>query len=155
VETAAETAAEDLTPAREGLADVAWDGPTRAGEEGEIAELAAESARVEAEPEAEVVLDDAPALEGEPTLEAEAALGGEPTLEAAATADDAELPPPAVETAGRLESILESLLYAADRPLTVGELKRLVTERDTKKVTAALEALRERHADTGIQLASP
>ncbi|HVR03693.1 MAG TPA: SMC-Scp complex subunit ScpB, partial [Polyangia bacterium] len=47
-----------------------------------------------------------------------------------------------------------SLLYAADRPLTVSELKRLVNERDGKKVTTALEALRERHAETGIQLAS-
>jgi segregation and condensation protein B len=36
----------------------------------------------------------------------------------------------------------------------VSELKRLVNERDTKKVTEALEALRERRADTGIQLSS-
>jgi segregation and condensation protein B len=89
--------------------------------------------------------------------EVEAALAdGEPApadLEAAAD-ELADIAEPAVETAGRLESILESLLYAADRALSVSELKRLVNERDTKKVTAALEALRERHADTGIQLAS-
>jgi segregation and condensation protein B len=73
--------------------------------------------------------------------------------EAVAPASEDE-PAPAVESAGRLESILESLLYAAERPLAVNELKRLVNERDGKKITAALEALRERHADTGIQLAS-
>jgi segregation and condensation protein B len=137
--------AEDLTPAHEGLADVVWDGPTRAGEEAEIAELAAESARAEAEPPVET---DATADGGQGIEAAEAAAPAE------AAAEEAELPAPAVESAGRLESILESLLYAADRPLGVGELKRLVGERDTKKVTAALEALRERRADSGIQLAS-
>ena len=40
---------EDVTPAVGGNVDVGWDGPTRAGEEGEIAELAAESARLDAE----------------------------------------------------------------------------------------------------------
>ena len=69
-------------------------------------------------------------------------------------AAEGEVPEPAVESPGRLESIIESLLYAADRALTVSDIKRLVSERDAKKVTAALEALRERHADTGIQLAS-
>ena len=43
---------------------------------------------------------------------------------------------------GRLESIIESLLFASDRPLTLAELKRLVGERDGGKLTAALEALR-------------
>ena len=36
---------------------------------------------------------------------------------------------------GRLESVLESLLFASDRPLTVAELKRLVGERDGGKLT--------------------
>jgi segregation and condensation protein B len=108
----AEPQPEDLASAAG--AETGWDGPTRAGEESEIADLAAESARL-----------DAP--DGEPE--------------------------PAAPSTGRLESILASLLYAADRPLTVSELKRLVNERDPKKVTAALEALRERHADSGVQLA--
>jgi segregation and condensation protein B len=68
---------------------------------------------------------------------------------------EAPLESPAA-TPGRLESVLESLLFASDRPLTATELKRLVGERDTSKVTAALEALRTRRSDeqSGIQVAS-
>jgi segregation and condensation protein B len=132
---------DDLTPARDAEADVEaapWDGPTRAGEDDEIAVLAAESVSAEVEPA------DAP-------VSVEVELAGE---QAAGTEEAAGEPEPIVETTARLESILESLLYAADRPLTVSELKRLVNERDGKKVAGALEALRERRAETGIQLAS-
>ena len=177
---------EDVTPA---VSD-GWDGPTRAGEEGEIADLAAESARLDAELAANVelaaaardargetneTLDADAATEGTLTAEGEAlagladvegltegaALAGEALelneanapSETAADSDEG-FPEPIVDTSARLESIVESLLYAADRPLSVSDVKRLVNERDGKKVTAALEALRERHADTGIQLAS-
>jgi segregation and condensation protein B len=171
----AEPHSDDVTPARSGdtHSDDSWDGPTRAGAEGEIAELAAESASFSAEIAVDVaVIDAAPseAVEGEATvqtlaedvelLETHLGADGEPAAETATTdgelaaaAEGDELPAPVVETPGRLESILESLLYAADRPLTISDLKRLVNERDAKKLTAALEALRERHADTGIQLA--
>jgi segregation and condensation protein B len=149
---------EDLTPAGE---DSGWDGPTRAGTEGEIAELAAESAGLEPELAVEVELAEAApgeVVEGDATVETRLTADGEIVPagdgEPTGAADGDDEPEPAVETAGRLESILESLLYAADRPLNVNELKRLVNERDGKKVTAALEALRERHAETGIQLAS-
>jgi segregation and condensation protein B len=140
----------DVTKAPDG--EPGWDGPTRAGTDGEIAELAAESADFEAE----ISIEAAPseAVEGEATIETRVE---DLELAAAAAAPEAEGEPqeaPAVESAGRLESILESLLYAADRPLTVSDLKRLLNERDAKKVTAALDALRERHATTGIQLAS-
>jgi segregation and condensation protein B len=153
---ASEPQSEDVTPTRgaglpEGQqAGDSWDGPTRAGTEGEIAELAAESAGFEPELAVDVVLTEG--MDGAPSEPVEGEATVETTLEALAA--EGELPEPAVETPGRLESILESLLYAADRPLTVNELKRLVNERDAKKVTAALEALRARHADTGIQLAS-
>ena len=50
---------------------------------------------------------------------------------------------------GTLESVLESLLFASDRPLPVSDLKRLVGERDGGKVTAALEALRARREQEG------
>jgi segregation and condensation protein B len=176
---------EGLTPSRgipiqpPSQTDEGWDGPTRAGTEGEIAELAAESAGIESVLAVDVdvdvlAADAAPAepVEGEATVETQLTPdgeivfpGGEAPLDAgvetlvldaapAEAAEAEELPEPTVETAGRLESIIESLLYAADRPLTVVELKRLVNERDAKKLTAALEALRARHADTGIQLAS-
>jgi segregation and condensation protein B len=168
-EAAAEVASEDLTPAvasPEG--EAGWDGPTRAVDDAELADLAAQSAGAgsaalsdtAAEPETEAVLE--PAVEAAPdeaTVEtAEAALAdaaegeADAAVEAAGDADGE--PEPVVESAGRLESILESLLYAADRALSVAEIKRLVNERDTKKVTAALEALRERHAETGIQLSN-
>ena len=66
--------------------------------------------------------------------------------------DDAGPPPEALAAPGRLESVLESLLFASDRALTLVELKRLVGERDGGKITAALEALRARRADAGVQV---
>ena len=154
-----EPQSEDVTPA---VGEAGWDGPTRAGEDGEIAELAAESARLDAELAANV---ERSAPEGEAPdgerLEGEGLEGLTPEGQAldrlaleGAAAGEVELPEPPVDTAARLESIIESLLYAAERPLSVTDVKRLVNERDGKKVTAALEVLRERHADTGIQLAS-
>ncbi len=70
---------------------------------------------------------------------------GEPQLEA-------ELP--ASAPPGRLESVLESLLFASDRPLPVSDLKRLVGERAGAKVVEALEALRARRdaEGSGIQV---
>lgn len=64
--------------------------------------------------------------------------------------DEAALP----TDASRLESVLESLLFATDRALAVSDLKRLLGERDGKRLTQALEALRDRRADSGIQLVS-
>ena len=56
---------------------------------------------------------------------------------------------PAVDP-GRLEAIVESLLFASDKSLGLAELKRLLGERDGKKVTAAVEALTERRAGSGV-----
>jgi segregation and condensation protein B len=52
----------------------------------------------------------------------------------------------------RLESIIESLLFAADRPLMLSDLKRLLGSRDGKRIAEAMEGLRERRAESGIQL---
>jgi segregation and condensation protein B len=60
---------------------------------------------------------------------------------------------PAVDP-GRLEAIVESLLFASDKPLGLADLKRLLGERDGKKVTAAVEALAEKRRGTGIHLTS-
>jgi len=54
----------------------------------------------------------------------------------------------------RLEAILESLLFASDKPLGLNELKRLLGERDGKKVMAAVDALTERRKGTGIEVAA-
>ena len=66
-------------------------------------------------------------------------------------AEDGEALP---SDAWRVESILESLLFATDRPLGVTDLKRLLAVKDSKVVTDALGALRDRRADSGIQLIS-
>jgi segregation and condensation protein B len=55
---------------------------------------------------------------------------------------------------GRLELIVESLLFASDKPLGLADLKRLLGERDGKKITAAVEALTEKRSGTGILLTS-
>jgi segregation and condensation protein B len=124
--------------------DETWDGPTNVGSEHELAELAAasmshgEHAAEAGAPEQETL------AAGEETL-----TGGEETLTAGEEA--APEPPPAVAP-GRLASIIESLLFASDRPLTLNELKRLVGERDGGKLTAALEELRERRAESGVHV---
>jgi len=97
-----------------------WDGPTTEAAATEMAALVAASAEAGGEPEASGAPD-----------------GGV----------DAELPVAAEP--GRLESVLESLLFASDRPLPINDLKRLTGERTGAKLTAALEALRERRQQEG------
>ncbi len=72
--------------------------------------------------------------------------------EGAASAPEEELAAPPDES--RLEAIVESLLFASDKPLGLGELKRLLGERDGKKVAAALAALTERRKGSGIEVAA-
>ncbi len=107
--------------------DDSWDGPTNVGNEDELAELAAASINHGEHPAAV-----------SPSGEAEA---GEAAPE----------PPPEVAP-GRLGNIIESLLFASDRPLTLAELKRHVGERDGAKLTGALEELRARRAESGVQV---
>ena len=54
----------------------------------------------------------------------------------------------------RLESIIESLLFASDKALGLFDLKRLLGERDGKKITAAIDALIDKRRYTGIQVVS-
>ena len=67
---------------------------------------------------------------------------------------DAEAELPVTAAPGRLESVIESLLFASDRPLPVSDLKRLVGERGADKIVAALEALRARREQeaSGVQI---
>jgi segregation and condensation protein B len=116
-----------------------WDGPTDAGSEDELAELAAASV---------TSVEEETALVGETVLtEGEAAPA--PIDGDVAQADGETLPEVAP---GRLASIIESLLFASDHPLTLAELKRLVGERDGGKLTAAIEELRARREESGVQL---
>jgi len=56
------------------------------------------------------------------------------------------------ETPERLKSIIESLLFASDKPLPVKRLVDLTKERDIENVAAAVEALRADYADRGVVL---
>ena len=78
---------------------------------------------------------------------------GEPAAAApsAATGDGVGEPEPPPE-ASRLESIVESLLFASDKPLGLSDLKRLLGERDGKKITAAVESLSQQRKGTGIEV---
>jgi segregation and condensation protein B len=62
---------------------------------------------------------------------------------------DVEAELPVTAAPGRLESVVESLLFASDRPLPVNDLKRLVGERSGDKIVAALEAVRARREQEG------
>ena len=84
-----------------------------------------------------------------PEGDAAPALGAVP---AESFGGDSEAPPP--PEGSRLEAIIESLLFASDRPLGLGDLKRLLGERDGKKVTAAVAALTQQRQGTGIEVAA-
>ena len=121
-----------------------WDGPTNVGTEDELAELAAASV---SSVEEEAVLADA---WSQPEGEA-AQPEGEP-VQAEGEAAQVEGEPLPEVAPGRLASIIESLLFASDHPLTLAELKRLVGERDGGKITAAIDELRARREESGVQV---
>jgi segregation and condensation protein B len=75
----------------------------------------------------------------------------------AAPADGEALPAEGEAAAidpGRLEAIVESLLFASDKALGLADLKRLLGERDGKKISAAIQALTEKRQGTGIHVTS-
>jgi segregation and condensation protein B len=59
---------------------------------------------------------------------------------------------PAILDSTQMESIIEGLLFASDRVLGLADFKRLLEERDGKKITAALESLMEKRKGTGIEV---
>ena len=90
---------------------------------------------------------------------AESAAGGEapadgetPEGEVALAGGEAADEAPVVLDASQMEPIIESLLFASDKVLGLAELKRLLGERDGKKITAAVEALLERRKGSGIEV---
>lgn len=56
------------------------------------------------------------------------------------------------ETPERLKSIIESLLFASDKPLPLKRLVDVTKERDIENVAAAVETLRADYADRGVVL---
>jgi segregation and condensation protein B len=128
-----------------------WDGPTNVGTEDELAELAAASV---SSVEEQTVLAEEPVLAEDEAAPLEGAAVPPETAAAAPDGAGAEVegdPLPEVAP-GRLASIIESLLFASDHPLTLAELKRLVGERDGGKLTAAIDDLRARRQESGVQV---
>jgi segregation and condensation protein B len=56
------------------------------------------------------------------------------------------------EAPERLKSIIESLLFASEKPLPVKKLQELTGEKNGEWVTAAVEGLRADYADRGVVL---
>jgi len=92
---------------------------------------------------------------------AHAAAEAQPTDEEAAAELDAvesdeATAQPAVgeghEAPERLRSIIESMLFASDKPLSTKRLIELTGERNGENVVAAVEALRADYADRGVVL---
>jgi segregation and condensation protein B len=67
-------------------------------------------------------------------------------------AADAELQPSWRIPPERLKIIIESLLFAAEKPLTPGQLRSLTGVRDMPAIQAALDALVEDHRERGMVL---
>jgi segregation and condensation protein B len=117
----------------------------------------AESADREPAPEEEAQLGES--AEGELAAEGEAQLGesadGQSAAEGeASAAEGADGEPPQSEalSESQLESIIESLLFASDKALSLSDLKRLIGVRDGKKISAAVESLIERRKGSGIEV---
>ena len=95
-------------------------------------------------------------FEAERPLEARFDFGGV-TGEVAAlvTDDDLEEPPDpgsADAASPRLQSIVESLLFAADRPLNLRQLADLVEEPELERIRAAVLAVEQSWRERGVQL---
>jgi segregation and condensation protein B len=79
--------------------------------------------------------------------------GGEaPDGEVVPAGDETAEEAPVVLDVSQMESIIESLLFASDKVLGLAEIKRLLGERDGKKVSAAVEALLERRQGSGVEV---
>ena len=146
----------EASPEAETVPDV----PEPAGEAASADEASAEPAEPDvwahdrvaadepASPEAEAIAGDA-GVWSEPVEGGEALEGG---VEGAAPGDETAEDAPVVLDPSQMESIIESLLFASDKVLGLSELKRLLGERDGKKVTAAVETLLERRRGSGIEV---
>jgi segregation and condensation protein B len=132
------------------------------GHEAEVIDMAEARAEAEAEAAAHDVVEDTnpgiPPEVIEAVVEAGAGAGAEADGDAgagagAATGDEAGEEDDAGTVAfEQLEALIEALLYAADKPLSMNDIKRLSGERDSRLINEALEALAARRASTGIQL---
>ena len=54
----------------------------------------------------------------------------------------------------RFKALIEALVFASDKPLTIVRLRQLTRVSDTRRIQAALEQLQADHADSGIILSA-
>jgi segregation and condensation protein B len=119
----------------------------RAKDEGAPTDIVADAHGAEARTTGQKAQDDQEVDAAQTVLPFESALDDETAASDAAPGDQ-----PASLEGSRLESIIESLLFASNKALGVSELKRLLGERDGKKIAAAVETLMERRKGSGIQV---
>jgi segregation and condensation protein B len=144
-EAAAEAAAAEADEAIAAAGDVALEGDAMAPDDGGDAVEAASDAGPEVTGEAE-----APGEAEEATLDA-AADGAQGDDEAAEPG--AVLPTSAASMdAVQLKHLVEALVFASDKPLTVVRLRQLTRVSDTKRLEQALESLAEDFRERGIVL---
>src|SRR5450631_2667676 len=142
-------------PAAEGEAQLVESAEGQPAAEGEARLVESAEGQPAAEGEAQLVesAEVQPAAEGEARLvesaEGEPAAEGQAPLTGGA---NGETPPGEPLSESQLESIVESLLFASDKALGLSDLKRLLGERDGKKISAAVESLIERRKGTGIEV---
>jgi segregation and condensation protein B len=104
--------------------------------------------------------DGAAAAEGDAGGNGDEALGADQGLDADEAEDDAdEVADPARPQAAalddaRFKALVEALVFAADKPLTIARLRQLTRVSDTRRIQAALDALQAEHADRGIVLSA-
>jgi segregation and condensation protein B len=118
--------------------------PKEPSGEGEASVSQAEDADVQARvvPDTNPPSDDVAAA-GLDAVEGDAAADA---AEESATASEGR------EAPERLKSIVESLLFASDKPLVMRRLQELTNEREAEKIQAAIEWLRADYADRGVVL---
>jgi segregation and condensation protein B len=150
-ETAGRTEADVWAEDRVGEAETGGPQPEESATDGAV--WAEPAAGEETPASEETAAGEGTAAGGETPASEEVAAGGPPPegdvpLAGDETAEEA----PVVLDASQMESIIESLLFASDKVLGLAELKRLLGERDGKKVTAAVEALLERRKGSGIEV---
>jgi segregation and condensation protein B len=142
-------------PAAEGEAQLVESAEGEPATEGEAQLVESAEGQPAAEGEAQL----AESAEGQPASEGEAQLAenaeDEPASEGEAPlaeGADGETPAGEALSESHLESIIESLLFASDKALSLSDLKRLLGERDGKKISAAVESLIEHRKGTGIEV---
>jgi segregation and condensation protein B len=116
----------------------------------ERAAAQAEALAVQAGDALEIVEDE------ETAPEAEAHAAAEPEAEAEATEADAEPPEPEAEQAAiepeKHKALLEALLFASDKPLTVQRLRQLTKIPDLPRIQALVDEIQADFADRGMVL---